>query len=244
MRILVVNGNRTDTVTERAVAEARHCAAPGTEIVGMSSAFGANIVSTVADNTVAAHAVLDTLARHWQGFDAAILAISLDSGLAAARQLFPIPVVGMTEAALHTAALLGDQFGMITFGQQTRALYLDIVAACGLTRRLADCRTIDTVSLTAYLDPAAMETRIVEEACDLARAPTIASVIVCGAALAGVPRRLQSRVPAPLVDGVACAVRMAELLVRSGYPRKPPTHPAAPDMQGIGAELAARFRTI
>jgi allantoin racemase len=244
MRLLLVNGNRTVSVTEVALAEARRVAATGTEVLGATATFGANIVSTVADNTIAAHAVLDTLARHQQGVDAAILAISLDSGLFAARQLFAFPVLGMTEAGLCTAGLLGERFGMITFGRQTAPLYNELAARYGMTQRLAGHRTVDIASLAAYLDPGAMDSRIVEEAEWLVREAGAQAVLICGAALAGTAARLQGAVAVPLVDGIASAVRLAEGLVRANYRHCPPAHPAAPDMQGIAPELAALFRNV
>ena len=244
MRLLLVNGNRTQSITEVALAEARRAASADTEVTGATAAFGANIVSTVADNTIAAHAVLDTLAHHRAGVDAAILAISLDSGLFAARQLLPFPVVGMTEAGLHTACLLGERFGMITFGRQTAPLYAELVTRYGMERRLAGQRTLDTASLTAYLDAQAMDPLIVAAANALVRESGAQAILICGAALAGAAQRLQAAVPAPLVDGIACAVRMAEALVRAGYPRCVPVHPAAPDMHGISPSLAALYRDI
>lgn len=121
MRIALVNANTTQAVTDTVVAEARRHAAPGTEIIGVTAAFGVGIVSTEAGNTVAGHAALDALARLAApatnpAVDAAVLAISFDTALAAAQELMPWPVVGMTAAALHTACLLGPRFGLVTFG--------------------------------------------------------------------------------------------------------------------------------
>jgi allantoin racemase len=242
MRLLLINGNRTQAVTETALTEARRVASAGTEIVGVTAAFGANIVSTVADNTIAQHAVLDALARHHRGFDAAVLAISLDSGLAAARELVSIPVIGMTEAALLTAGLLGERFGMITFGRQSTAMYLDLAERYGMTRRLAACRTIDTQSLTDYLDASAMHERIVAEAQSIAGTAGVGAIVVCGAALAGTAYKLQARIPLPLVDGIACAVRQAETLV--GLELKPRRHPSVSklEMAGITPALADLYR--
>jgi Asp/Glu/hydantoin racemase len=61
MKLLLVNGNTTQAVTDRVLAEARRCAAPGTEVTGATARFGVSIVSTEAENDIAAHAVLDTL---------------------------------------------------------------------------------------------------------------------------------------------------------------------------------------
>ena len=110
MKLLLVNGNTTQAVTDRVLAEARRCAAPGTEVTGATARFGVSIVSTEAENDIAAHAVLDTLSATYADHDAAILAISFDTALAGARQILPIPVIGMTEAALHTACLLRAPF--------------------------------------------------------------------------------------------------------------------------------------
>jgi allantoin racemase len=243
VKLLLVNGNRTPAVTATALAEARQASSAETEVEGVTATFGANIVSTVADNTVAAHAVLDVLARHHRGFDAAVLAISLDSGLFAARQLLPIPVVGITEAAVLTACMLGERFGMVTFGLQTRSLYLELVERYGAARRLAECRTIETATLTDYLNPDQLAARIAEEATVIASDPDVGAVIICGAALAGVARRIQPSVPVALIDGVACAVRQAESLVRGAYRWRPAALAmAAPVMKGIAPELAELFQ--
>jgi len=143
MKLLLVNGNTTQAVTDRVIAEARRCAAPGTEVAGATARFGVNIVSSEAENDIAAHAVLDTLSATHAGQDAAILAISFDTALAGARQILPIPVIGMTEAALHTACLLGRRFGLISFGTASRFLYLDLVRRSGLLERMVACETIE-----------------------------------------------------------------------------------------------------
>jgi allantoin racemase len=47
----------------------------------------------------------------------------------------------------------------------------------------------------------------------------MAETVLVGAVMAGVPRRLQGDVPVPLIDGLACGVRQAELLVRLALPK-------------------------
>ena len=143
MKLLLLNGNTTQAVTDRVLAEARRCAAPGTEVTGVTARFGVSIVSTEAENDIAAHAVLDILSATYADHDAAILAISFDTALAGVRQILPIPVIGMTEAALHTACLLGRRFGLISFGTASRWLYLDLVRRSGLLERMVAFETIE-----------------------------------------------------------------------------------------------------
>ena len=125
MKLLLVNGNTTQAVTDRVVAEATRCAAPGTAITGVTARFGVSIVSTEAEEEIAGHAVLDALAANFAGHDAVILAISFDTALLGARQILPVPVLGMTESSLMTACLLGRRFGLISFGQSSRRMYLE-----------------------------------------------------------------------------------------------------------------------
>jgi allantoin racemase len=213
MKLLLVNGNITQAVTDVVQAEALRHVRPGTEVTALTASFGVPIVSTELENAIAGHAVLDLLARHAPGHDAAVLAISFDTALLAAQQLLDIPVIGMTEAALHTACLLGRRFGLITFGTPSRPLYLDLVRERGLQDRMADCIAIDVASVAAYLKPGAFDGAV----CDAARALVADRgadvVVICGAAVAGIAARLQPMMQVPLLDGIGCAVRLAEVLV-------------------------------
>ena len=115
VRILLVNGNTTATMTETLVATARAAAAPGTEIAGATGTIGAAIVSHRADEAIAEHAMLKAVADHDGAFDGVLIGVSTDPALGALRALLPVPVVGMTEAALLTACMLGGRFGLVTF---------------------------------------------------------------------------------------------------------------------------------
>src|SRR5215471_20167550 len=78
--------------------------------------FGARYISTRAAAAIAAHAALDALAEHVTGFDAVYLACFGDPGLAALKEVSPVPVVGMAEASVRTACGLGGRFAIVTGG--------------------------------------------------------------------------------------------------------------------------------
>jgi allantoin racemase len=213
MRILLANPNTTSTVTDKALREARHYASSGTEIHGVTAAFGVAIVSTEAENVIAAHAALDLIATHGEGYDAVIVAMSFDAGVGAARQLFGVPVVGITEAAMHAACLAGDRFALVVLGAVSLPLYLDLVNRSGLRARMAALELVELDSIEAYLDETRLERGVRAAFARLAARSDVNAIILCGAATAGMARRLQSEFSLPLVDGVAASVRQAELLV-------------------------------
>src|SRR3712207_3329710 len=100
MRILLINGNTTPFVTETAAAEARRSCRADTEITAVTATFGAAIIATRVEHAIAEHAMVELAARHAGESEAVLVAVSYDTGLRALRELLPVPVVGMTEAAL------------------------------------------------------------------------------------------------------------------------------------------------
>jgi allantoin racemase len=238
MKILLANANTTAAVTEICAASARAAAAPGTEIVAVTPHFGPAIISSRAENAIAAHGIIDALAEHHGGCDAAILAVSYDTALTAARQLLPIPVIGMTEAACLTACMLGGRFGLVTFSSAD--LYREVIAGHGLSSRLSGLALVAASPYDAASDPEGVAAKVAEAAEGLAREGAD-SVILGGAALAGIGGRIQARVPVPLIDGIAAAVKFAEGLVALNLPKPGSGSFAAPSGRaslGLGEALA------
>ena len=64
-------------------------------------------IATRAEAAIGAVAALDMLAERRGAIDAAIVAAFGDPGLGGARELFDFPVVGMAEAAMLMACMLG-----------------------------------------------------------------------------------------------------------------------------------------
>ena len=219
MRILLVNGNTTATMTATLAATAREAAAPGTEIASATATFGAAIVSHRAEEAIAEHAILKAIADHDDPFDGVLIGVSTDPALGAARALLPVPVVGMTEAALLTSCMLGGRFGLVTFSLASAPGYREAVERYGLASRLAGLRTIDIPLAEAYAKREELAEAIVEVADALVGRDGAEVLILAGAAAAGLPAMLQPHVPVPLLDGIVCGVRLTEAMVRLGAPK-------------------------
>ena len=82
-----------------------------------------------------------------KGFDAAILAAFGDPGLFGARELFDFPVIGVSEAAMLTACMLGGQFLIVTFASALCGWYRDCVAMHRLESRCAGVVALDRSSV-------------------------------------------------------------------------------------------------
>lgn len=244
MRILVLNANTTEFVTETAAAEARRVASPGTEILPATADFGAAIVATRTEHAVAEHAAVVLAARHAGGCDAVVIAVSYDTGLKALREMLSVPIVGMTEAALLSACMLGGRIGLIGFGARVWPMYRELIEGYGLLGRVAGSRVLENTAAYKPGDYAALDAELVASAQDLIAKDGAETIVLLGAVMAGVSRRIEARVPVPVLDGMRCAIPQAEALVRVAA-RKPSTGSYAPpggrETRALDPALTAMF---
>lgn len=86
-----------------------------------------------------------------EGFDGAMVACSGDPGVAEARSLTDIPIVGPLEASLHLACGYAYKFGVVTVEDRAWAEVCEmLVASNGLIGRCAGVQRIDIPSHEAF----------------------------------------------------------------------------------------------
>lgn len=244
MRILLLNPNTSRSITDILAAAAMPAAAAGTEIVPVTAPRGVPYISSRAEAQIGGAIALEMLAEHQGSYDAAIIAAFGDPGLFAARELFDVPVVGMSEAAMLTACMLGKRFGIVTFAAAMDAWYRDCVEQHGLADRCAGIRCLGGEFRAIDGVQAEKEEALVELANAAVTRDGAEVVILAGAPLSGLAAKVADRIPVPLVDQAAAAVKQAEALVTL-RPRKATAggfrRPAAKPSTGLTASLAARI---
>ncbi len=244
MRILFANPNTTQAVTDRIAAVARAAASPDTEIVAVTGQTGVPYIATRAEAVIGARVALELLAEHANGCDVAVIAAFADPGVGGARELLSIPVIGMAEAAMLTACMLGRRFSIVTFATAMGPWYRECVDYNGLSGRLASIRCVPASFRDINSVQEEMEADLVAACRDAVEQDEADVVILGGAPLAGLAAKVADRVPVPLVDGVAAAVRQAEVLAAL-KPRKATAGtfraPDAKSTTGVPDALRALF---
>lgn len=239
-RILLLNPNTSVGITALLEAAARPAAAVGTEIVAMTAPRGVPYIASRAEAALAGAVVLEMLAGVHAGYDAAIVAAFGDPGLGAARELFPIPVVGLAEAGMLSACMLGGRFGIVTFSSALEAWYHECVAWHGLGGRCAGVfaleegfGAIEGVQGEKASALVGLAARAVAGGADV--------VVLAGAPLSGLAGVVRERIAVPVVDCAVAAVKQAEALVAL-RPRKAVAgsfrRPGAKGSLGLEAGLA------
>jgi allantoin racemase len=240
LKILVINPNISLSVTELIRNEAQRAALPNTQITMATASFGVAYIETPGEAAVGAYATLQLLAQHHANHDVAVVAAFGDPGVAAAKELLDIPVIGLTESAVATAFLLGGRFSIVGISQRIGAWYTQTVDQLGLSSRMASYRGLEQRFSSVGT--------VQHEARDALRAMCLAcveedgadSIIMAGAPLAGLAREIAGDIPVPLIDGVGSAIRMAMALGSGGYAARRSgalSRPPAKTHQGLESGL-------
>jgi allantoin racemase len=219
MRILLLNPNTSTGITDRILTAAQEVASPGTELTPLTAARGVPYIATRAEAVIGAAVALEMLADHHETVDAAVIAAFGDPGLGGARELFPLPIVGLAEAGMLTACMLGRTFGIVTFAQALGPWYEECIASHGLTGRCAGVRTLDGPFKSVDDVGNEKEDLLVDLALRSVEEDKADVILLAGAPLAGLAWRVRDRIPVPVIDCVGAAVRQAEVLA-SLKPRK------------------------
>ncbi|MGF7237509.1 MAG: aspartate/glutamate racemase family protein [Frankia sp.] len=232
--IMIVNPNTSGVMTDAAVAAARQVAAPGTIVVGSTPPSGVSSVESNVDEAWGALAVLEQVrAGEENGVDAYVIACFGDPGVAAAREVATGPVVGMTEAALLTAALVAARFTIVTMPRRTREQSHRVVRALGLGHRCT-VRAVD-IPVADIADGATHELRTFAEQGRRAIDDDAAEAIILGCAgLTELVEPLQELLQVPVIDGVRAGATFTEALLAQRLTTSRASTYAAPERLGPG----------
>ncbi|MBV8107992.1 MAG: aspartate/glutamate racemase family protein [Hyphomicrobiales bacterium] len=237
MRIHVINPNTTASMTKKIGVAAKAAASPGVEVRAVNPEFGPPSIEGYYDEAFAVPGLLAEIAKA-QDADAFVIACFDDTGLEAARCAAEAPVVGIGEAAFHMASLVAEKFSVVTTLARSIAPIERNLVKYGLAARCARVRA-SNVPVLALEEPGSDARHTVEAEIKRALAEDGAEAIVLGCAgMTDLVRDLERSVGAPVLDGVACAVGLAESLVRLGLRTSKRNTYAPPLAKTYSGELA------
>lgn len=243
MRLLLLNPNTSPALTGRMAETAQRAVPPGVVVRAITAARGFPYISNRAEAQVAGAIVMETLAQEAEGVDAAIIGAFGDPGLRAARDLFPFPVIGVAEAAVLSASMLGRRFGIVGFTTRMRDWYQDCIFEIGMERRFAGFRAPDTAPQGAATAQEDLHDDLLACIRDCRERDAADVVIMAGAPLAGFAATVKDETAAPLIDPVSAAVQqavaMARLTADGALARRRWGDPKV--TSGLDPSLAARF---
>ena len=215
MKIKVINPNTTSSMTDTIAVAARAVAAPGTEIIAVTSRSGAVSIEGHYDEAMSIVGLVDAINDKPEA-DAYIIACFGDPGLLAAREIALGPVLGIAEAAMHAASFVATGFSIVTTLERTRIIAEHLVRSYGMEHHCRRVRATD-IPVLELEDPNSNSRALILAECERAILEDKSGAIVLGCAgMADLNAYLEAKLGVPVIDGVTSAVKFAEALVNLG----------------------------
>jgi allantoin racemase len=217
MRILVINPNSSENMTDHLREVLNRIKRSDTELEVVSIPSAPQTIESAYDEALAIPPTLDRVKRaNEEGYEAIILACFSDPGLTAAKEISKIPVIGIAEATLHMASMLGAKFSILTTRKERIASKREYVFLKGLEHFLASVRSLDLSVDETDSDSQKTKMRIFEET-EKAISNDGAEVIILGCAgMAGYNAEIESKLKVRVLDPAGVALKVAEAMVDLG----------------------------
>lgn len=210
--IVLINPNSTSSMTQGMLAVAQN-AAPGLPVEAWTSHGGPAAIEGPEDGEACVPPLLTLVDKAAKaGAKTIIIGCSDDTGLAEARAIASVPVIGIGQAGYHLAALAGRRFSVVTTLEVSVPILAANVATYGLAGQLGRVRAAGVPVLALETDRAAATARVLEEIAIAAQEDDVQSVVLGCAGMAHIPDELPPGSPVRVIDGVAAATRIAVAL--------------------------------
>ncbi|MGB9669449.1 MAG: aspartate/glutamate racemase family protein, partial [Anaerolineales bacterium] len=156
--------------------------------------------------------VLPLIVNPPEQVDGIVLACFGDPGLFALKEIAPVPLVGIAEASISLALLIGGKFGILAGMKRAVELMDSMVRLYGLESRYAGCESLNMRVLS--FDEAPEETLNALSQSALKLAARGADVLLLGCAgLTEFVDSFQARIHLPVIDPVESGCRMLKTIV-------------------------------
>lgn len=245
MHILLINPNTSEEFTKRVQAIADRYAFPGTTAVAMNPTSGPRSIEGIYDELLSSPGTLELAIAHMDDFDAFVIACYSDHPtIYALREITDKPVLGIAEASMYVACMLGYSFSVVTTNEEWEPLLWDAVRHYGLADRCASVRsTRMPVLALEEASPEETQTLIMKTA-QQAIDEDDAEVICLGCAgMTGMDKDLEAALDVPVLDGVVCALKLLEGFIGYGISTSKKRAYAQPGQKPI-INLPGIFTTV
>ena len=211
MRVLLINPNSDLEMTAAIQRAAGEFASGEFDVVCKPTPGAPRFIETYEDQIRAAPGMLQLVRENEDEFDAFVVACHCDPNLDAMKEVTRKPVVGIGEASMKIASMLGHRFSVVSTAKHSVPNKEALIRKYHLQDLLASVRAPGDEMATANDEEKYLQ------AAQSALEEDMAEVIVLGCAgMAGLDKYLEGKLGVPVLDGVACALIIAVGLTKYG----------------------------
>jgi len=210
VKILIINPNSDDSMSKNILESAENFAGGDFAIACLSTPGAPAFIETYHDQMQAAPGMFQLIKDYENTVDGFIVACHCDPNLDLLKEATPKPVVGIGEASMKMASMLGHRFSVIAATNHSIPSKEALIEKYHLTPFLASIRAPepgpkDLLNREMYLK---ISKQAIEE--------DMAEVIVLGCAgFAGLDRYIQQNLKIPVLDPTICALIIVSGLAKT-----------------------------
>ena len=207
-RIIIINPNSDLAMTKAIQATAENFVGKRLEVLSLPTKGAPLFIETREDEALAALGMIRLVRENDTKCDAFIIACHCDPNLDIIKEITEKPVIGIGEASMRLACMLGHRFAIIQTTKESVPIKEALVRKYQLEDFLASVRAPE-VGIAESPD----EEKYLSAA-RAAMAEDRADVIILGCAgLTGLDNRMQDELGVPVLDGIVCALILASAIL-------------------------------
>jgi len=214
-KALVINPNTSQSMTAEIEGTATRVFQAPWECEVRAAPVGPESLESWTDYHLASVCVLPLVESYQAEVDGIVLACFGDPGLYLLKEYCEVPVIGIAEASMSLAILLGAKFGILAGMRRAVELMDSMVRTYGLEARYAGTESLEMRVLDFDKDREKTLERLASTSLKLRERGAEVLLLGC-AGLTNFVDALQDRVVMPIVDPVEAGCRVLQTVHASG----------------------------
>lgn len=207
MKIMIINPN-SDLEMTKAIQETAENFAKDFEVTTVSTQGAPRFIETYEDQSETTPGMIKLVRENEKEYDGFIIACHCDPNLDTMKEITKKPVVGIGEASMKIASMLGHSFSVISMTSESIPNKESLIRKYNLQDYLASVRAAEEGKVYPNDEEKFFEVgkKAIEE--------DYAEVLVLGCAgMTGMDKKLEMRLGVPVLDGVICALIILKGLI-------------------------------
>ncbi len=212
---LIINPNTSEQMSQDIQATGQKVFQPPWTFRVVNAPAGPESLESWRDYHLASIAILPLLKEHSDA-DGIVLACFGDPGLYLLKEIATVPVIGIAEAAMSIALLLGGKFGILAGMDRAVQLMDSMVRTYGLEARYAGTVALNMRVLDFERHPEETLGKLESAGRELVHRGADVLLLGC-AGLTGFTKDIEARLPVSIVDPVEAGCRAIQTLVEGNW---------------------------
>lgn len=219
-KILIINPNSSEKMTADIRKSSQYAVDDEFDIEVISMKEVPEALESFNDYTLAGAEICKYISVHQSNgsLDADGILVSCvgDPGLFGAKEISKVPVIGVAEASLSTALLLGGKFSILAASEKAKPMMEWMVLGYGLNDRMASVETL-SCNIDEFINDKEKLCNLLRTSCRTAQANG-ADVLVLGCAgMTMISDQLENISSIPIIDPVKAGIENLKGIIRANF---------------------------